>query len=277
MRRTRVSGSQWTGLTIFIAFISVPFLVLVCQPGSNQVSAEVYSNEVGFIKADTVDGGVTLASVPLVLLGDDPHYGLNNATLDGPGEIGLMLAADLVGGTAFPDADKVMYFNGTGYRTAWLYYNSGNPSDPYNNMWFEGLSVSDLTLEPDQGFWIVRANTSDPDDVTFLGEVRTDDPVQLTFNTGWRMFSWPYPTDHDLQTSTLYTDGAYPAADSEDADRIGSYDPVMGYEWHWLYTDGSWYTGLVLSTLVLEPNNGYWYYRQAAAGGPFTWNCAKPY
>ena len=98
MRRTRVSGSQWTGFAIFITFISVPFLVFVCQPGSNLVSAEVYSNEVGFIKADTVDGGVTLVSVPLVLLGDDPHYGLNNATLDGPGEIGLMLAADLVGG-----------------------------------------------------------------------------------------------------------------------------------------------------------------------------------
>jgi hypothetical protein len=277
MRRTCSLRGQWTGLTVFIAFISVPLLVLVCQPGSNQVSAQVYSNEVGFIKADTVGGGVTLVSVPLTLLGDNPHYGLNNATLDGPGEIGQMLAADLVGGTTFPDADKVMYFDGTDYRTAWLYYNSGNPSDPNNNMWFEGLTASDLTIEPDQGFWIMRVTAGDPDDVTFLGEVRTDDPVPVTFTTGWRMFSWPYPTDHDLQSSTLAADGAYPAGTFEDADRIGSYDPVTGYHWHWLYTDGHWYEGLVLSTLVLDPGAGYWYYRQAAAGGPFVWNCVKPY
>jgi hypothetical protein len=277
MRPIHRTRSHWRALTVFAVLASASLLVLVCHPGSNQVSAQVYSNEVGFIKADTVDDGATLVSVPLVLLGEDPHYGLNNETLDGPGEIGLMLAHDLVGGTAFADADKVMFFEGTGYRTAWLYYNSGNPSDPSNNVWFEGLAVSDLTLEPHQGFWIVRTNAGDPDEVTLLGAVRTDDPVQITFDTGWSMFSWPYPKDHDLQSSTLYADGAYAAAQEEDADQVVTHDPTSGYETHWLSTDGTWYFGLVLSTLTFQPETGYWYYRQPAAGGPFTWDCAKPY
>ncbi len=277
MRRTYGSRKYLAAMTVLVTLIALPAIVVVFAPSSNVVSAEVYSNEVGFIKAETKDNGATLVSVPLTLLGDNPHYGLNNATLDGPGEIGQMLEADLVGGTMFATADKVMHFDGTTYRTAWLYYNSGNPSDPYNHLWLEGLLATDLTLEPHQGFWIVRSNSSDPDTVTFLGEVRTDDPVEIAFDTGFSMFSWPYPTSHDLQTSTLYADGAYAAATFAEADRIGSYSPATGYEWHWLYTDGTWYSQLVPSTLAFEPETGYWYYRQAAGGGPFTWSCAKPY
>ena len=71
--------------TFVVALIVAPAFVILYPPSTNVVSAEVYSNEVGFIKVDTVASGVVLASVPLVLLGDSPHYGLNNATLDGPG------------------------------------------------------------------------------------------------------------------------------------------------------------------------------------------------
>jgi hypothetical protein len=277
MRRSKGASTLSTALAIVAVLIAVPVFILVVQPRSSTVSAEVYSNEVGFIKAETKDNGATLVSVPLVLLGDSPYYGLNNEAGTAPGEIGLMLEADLVGGTTFATADKVMYFTGTGYRTAWLYYNSGNPSDPYNGLWLEGLNVSDLTLEPEVGFWILRANSSDPDTVTFLGEVRTDPLVQITFNTGWTMFSWPYPTSQDIQTSTLYADGAYPGTTFGTADRVGAYSVATGYEWCWLYTDGNWYTDLVLATLTIEPHRGYWYYRQPAAGGSFTWDCAKPY
>jgi hypothetical protein len=276
MRLVHASSKFLVATTVAVA-LAATFALVVFPPSPNVVSAEVYSNEVGFVKAATVDNGATLVSVPLTLLGDSPHYGLNNATLDGPGEIGQMLEADLVGGTTFSSADYIMYYDGSSYRTAWLYYNESNPSDPNNHLWFEGLTVSDLTLEPHQGFWIVRNNSSDPDTVTFLGEVRTDDPVPVVLSTGWNMFSWPYPTSHDLQTSTLYTDGAYAAATFDAADRIGSYSAVTGYQWHWLYTDGTWYTGLTPSTLTLEPDKGYWYYRQSAAGGALTWNCAKPY
>lgn len=276
MRLVHASSKLLVAMTIAVALVAV-FALVVFPPRPNEVSAEVYSNEVGFVKAATLDNGATLVSVPLTLLGDSPHYGLNNATLDGPGEIGQMLEADLVGGTTFSTADYVMHYDGGTYRTAWLYYNGSNPSDPNNHLWFEGLTESDLTLEPHQGFWIVRNNSSDPDTVTFLGEVRTDDPVQVVLGTGWSMFSWPYPTSHDLQTSTLHTDGAYAATTFDAADRIGSYSTATGYEWHWLYTDGTWYTLLAPSTLTFEPEKGYWYYRQAAAGGSLTWNCARPY
>ncbi|MBN1918305.1 MAG: hypothetical protein JW889_10370 [Verrucomicrobia bacterium] len=262
---------------ILAALLALPALLVLVAPGPNTVSAAVYSNEVGFIKAETKDNGATLVSVPLTLLGESPYYGLNNETLDGPAPIGEMLAADLVGATTFPNADKVMYFDGTNYRTAWLYYNSGNPDDPYNNLWLEGLAVSDLTLEPENGFWVVRANASDPDTVTFLGEVRSDPSVEVTFGIGWRTFSWPYPTTESIQTSSLFADGAYPGATFNDADRVGAYSVATGYEWSWLYTDGTWYTGANPSTLTLDPQRGYWYYRQAAAGGPFTWTCTKPY
>jgi len=274
MRRRKQSIQT---VAVLVALLALPVFLVLFGSRPSSVSAEVYSNEVGFIKAETKDNGATLVSVPLTLLGESPHYGLNNATLDGPGQIGQMLAADLVGATGFANADKVMCFDGTTYRTAWLYYNAGNPSDPYNNMWLEGLAVSNLTLEPEKGFWVVRANTSDPDNVTFLGEVRPDPSVEIAFSTGWKTFSWPYPTSQSIQTSSLAADGAYAAATFNDADRVGAYSAVTGYEWSWLYTDGTWYTGLVASTLTLEPQRGYWYYRQAAAGGPFTWTCLKPY
>jgi len=274
MRRTKQALQT---VAVLMTLLVLPALMVLFSPNPSTVSAEVYSNEVGFIKAETKDNGATLVSVPLTLLSDTPYYGLNNQALNAPGPVGQMLAADLVGSTSFPTADKVMYFNGTTYRTAWLYYNAGNPSDPYNNLWLEGLAVSNLTLEPEKGFWVVRAHTGDPDTVTFLGEVRTDPSVQITFSIGWKTFSWPYPTSQSIQTSSLAADGAYKAATFNQADRVGAYSAVTGYEWSWLYTSGTWYTGLVPSTLTLEPQRGYWYYRQAAAGGPFTWTCVKPY
>jgi hypothetical protein len=215
---------------------------------------------------------VVLASVPLILLGDSPYYGLNNAALTAPGPIGLMLSADLVGSTQFATADRVMTYSG-GYRTAWLYQNPGNPS---HNMWIEGVNKSTLTLQPHQGFWIVRTHSSNPDTVTFLGGVRTDALVNITFSAGFNMISWPYPTTHALQTSTLDADGAYNAGTFSAADRIGEYVPGVGYEWHWLHTNGTWFKGVTPSTLQLKPEKGYWFYRQPAQGS-FVWHCAKPY
>ena len=272
MRQIRRARKYLPAVTVLAAVIAVPAFVMLFAPGPSIVSAQVYSNEVGFIKVDTVDNGVVLASVPLILLGDSPHYGLNNATLDGPGEIGLMLSADLVGSTQFSTADRVMRYDG-GYRTAWLYQNVGSP---YDNMWIEGVNPSTLTIEPHQGFWVVRAHSGDPDTVTFLGGVRTDAVKQVTLSAGFNMFGWPYPTEHDVQTSTLFADGAYGAGTFADADRIGDYVPGVGYEWHWLYTDGTWIKGVSPSTLTFMPEKGYWYYRQPAQGA-FAWNCAKPY
>jgi hypothetical protein len=259
-------------VVVVATLITVPAFVVLFAPGPSPVSADVFSNEVGFIKVDTVDNGVVLASVPLILLGDSPYYGLNNAALNAPGPIGLMLSADLVGGTTFATSDRVMCYSG-GYRTAWLYHNPGNPSD---NMWIEGVNPSTLTLQPHQGFWIVRVHSGSPDTVTFLGGVRTDALVNITFNAGFNMIGWPYPTEHDLQTSTLDADGAYGAGSFATADRIGDYVVGVGYEWHWLHTSGVWVKGVSPSTLKLEPEKGYWYYRQPAQGS-FTWHCAKPY
>ena len=261
-------------LAVFIAGCT---LVTVLMLGSDDVSAEVYSNEVGFINVDTADNDFALVSVPLTLLGDNPHYGLNNVALTGPGEIGQMLAADLTGSTSFDTADQIRYFDGATYRVAWLYYNPNDANDAYNNLWLEGFAVSTLTLEPHQGFWVLRVHAGDPDTVTFLGGTRTDTPVGVAFETGWSMFSWPYPTDHALQTSTMFADGAHASDSFDTADRIGAYTPGVGYEWHWLYTDGTWYKQFTPSTLALKPKQGLWYYRQSAAGGPFTWSCIKPY
>jgi len=264
-------------LTALVAFVAVPTLVVLISPGPNVVSAEVYSNEVGFIKVDTVDNGAVFASVPLTLLGDDPHYGLNNESGTALGQIGAMLAADLKGSTGLVTADKIMYFDSAAvpprYRVAWLY------DDGTTLAWLEGWNMSTLELEPGKGFWVLRSNSSDADTITFLGEVRTDESVAITLKPGYNMFSWPYPTTHDVQASTLGADGAYGSTGSATADRIGAYDAATGYSWHWLYDDGTtqaWLEGWNLSTLQFQAGKGYWYYRQAAQG-EFVWNCARPY
>jgi hypothetical protein len=272
MRQSHRLAKYAPTLVVLLTLIVVPALVILFVPGSSPVSAEVYSNEVGFIKVDTVDNGVVLASVPLVLLGDSPYYGLNNQALTGPGPVGLMLSADLVGSTQFATADRVMTYD-FGYRTAWLYHNPGSPND---NMWIEGVNPTTLTLQPHQGFWIVRTHSSNPDTVTFVGGVRTDATVDITISAGFNMIGWPYPTEHDLQTSTLDADGAYGSGSFATADRIGDYVPGVGYEWHWLHSSGTWVKGVTPSTLKLEPERGYWYFRQVPQGS-FTWHCAKPY
>jgi hypothetical protein len=272
MRDSRLLKKYGPVLAVVATLIAVPALVVLFAPGPSPVLADVYSNEVGFIKVDTVDNGVVLASVPLILLGDSPYYGLNNAALTAPGEIGLMLSADLVGSTLFATADRVMTYSG-GYRTAWLYHNPGNA---YDNMWFEGVNLSTLTLQPHQGFWIVRSHSGSPDTVTFVGGVRTDATVDITISAGFNMIGWPYPTEHDLQTSTLDADGAYGSGMFATADRIGDYVVGTGYQWYWLHSSGTWYKGVVPSTLNLQPEKGYWFYRQPAQGS-FTWHCAKPY
>ena len=255
--------------TAAVALIAVTAVIALYTPGPNVVSAEVYSNEVGFIKVDTADDGAVLASVPLILLGDSPHYGLNNLAGDGLGEIGAMLAADLNGSTTSSGADKVIGYDGVSYRLAWLY------DDGVDVLWLEDAAPSTLTLQPGEAFWILSAAQQI---VTFLGEVRTDETVEIVIDPGYNMISWPYPTTLILQLSSLHDDGAYGATVSTDADCILAYDPVSGYTRHWLYDDGvnvAWLQGAWPSALLFEPGQGYWYFRQPAQG-QFTWTCIKP-
>ncbi len=255
--------------TVAVALIAVAGVIALYTPGPNVVSAEVYSNEVGFIKVDTADDGAVLASVPLILLGDSPHYGLNNLAGDDLGEIGAMLAADLTGSTTSTGADKVICYDGATYRMAWLY------DDGVDVLWLEGAVPTTLAVQPGQAFWLL---TGAAHTVTFLGEVRADETVQIVLEPGYNMISWPYPTTLILQLSSLHDDGAYGATVSTDADCILAYDPVSGYTRHWLYDDGvnvAWLQGASPSGLLFEPGQGYWYFRQPAQG-QFTWTCVKP-
>ena len=269
MRFARTRKKSLYVATVAVALVAVPAFIALYAPNSNVVSAEVYSNEVGFIKVDTADDGAVLASVPLILLGDSPHYGLNNLAGDGLGEIGAMLAADLNGSTTSTGADKVICYDGGAYRMAWLY------DDGVDVLWLEGAVPSTLALQPGQAFWLL---TGALHTVTFLGEVRTDETVEIVLQPGYNMVSWPYPTTLILQLSSLHDDGAYGATVSTDADSILAYDAVSGYTRHWLYDDGvnvAWLQGASPSGLLFEPGKGYWYFRQPAQG-QFTWTCVKP-
>ena len=240
-------------------------------------TAQVYTDPVGFVKADTVKNGLTMISVPL----DAGDKKLNGVA----GCVGDMIKENLLGGPGLGAADVVYKWDPAvqDYKYAFLVK---APGTPYDGKWFDPKAgqPSTLTFDSGEAMWILRRNTgTNPAIITFLGWVPMEATTSVSLIQGLTMFNWPYPTTLKLNDSTLYTvaDGG-PGLGA--ADVVYKWDSALqDYSYSFLVDapgspfHGKWFDPkkAALSDITFEPGIGFWFLRRPAAA--CVWPCTRPY
>ena len=171
----------------------------------------------------------------------------------------------LTGGSNARESDRILKWNGLGYEIGWMV---GGTGTQWDGMWFNkaGSAISDMTVRPDEGFWVDIRPGHPAVQLTVFGNFSPDTARVLTLQQGLNLIGVSYPITMTLCESELFVDGAASGAtNSAQADRIFSWNG-SAYEIAWLMDnsgtefDGRWLNaaGTDTTTLQLEPGKGYW-------------------
>jgi len=241
--------------------------------------AQVYTDPVGFVKVDAIAHGMTMVSVPL---------NAQDKKLNGdPGCLGDMIEEQLVGFESAGEADSIYTWDPAteSFTQVFLVEGTGDPN--YDNKWFNtDFTQSTLELKAGDVFWVDRrsGHGTQTATITFLGWVPTEDSITVRLYPGLTMFTWPYPTDLAINSSTLGT-VAHGAEDPSAADTVYRYDPVAGsFSAAFLVSlpgdplDGKWcdVSTFEPTDMKFVPGAGFWFLRQRAYP-QITWICNRPY
>ena len=130
--------------------------------------------------------------------------------------------------------------------------------------------ASDLTIDPDQGYFI-EVKAASPDPVTVVGTVSTTNRT-IVVSQGFNLIGTAFPVSVALDNSNLFVSGANPGA-IFNAD--GIYNPA-GEKAFLSSADNQWHDAASgnLSDMELSPGQGYFFEAKDAG---FTWTYTKPY
>lgn len=213
-------------------------LIVACVglAGSAAMAADpVYSvNAVGYVKKAMTANAYRLMGAPFAKVNG------GNAELT---------ASDVFGVEGIPDNTKIYLWDGTDYVPETFY--EGYGWDPNTTL----ISRSD-------GFWMTTSLTTD---IVLSGEVPSAAYAANTATAlaqGYQLITFPYPSAISLTNTVLSTLAS-------DNDKIYVWDGTDYVPY--TYYDGY---GWDPSDLVVQPGDGYWYYR---AGSSVVWNETKPY
>ncbi len=245
---TMVAELTTTSYTDAVNYKTVPFsryYIVQAYTGATPM----YSFDRVGVYSRGVRAGQNLVSMPL---------------LPADNSVGAVLGTQLTGAANAGQADKVLYWNGTDYESAWLVEGTGTS---YDGTWMTqaGDQASPMKIDPDHSFWVLLRNSSPDTVLTFTGKVSKEANRVINLVQGANFIGTCYPVPVTLAGSELAADGVVAGGSSS-----GVSDKIMRwlgtrYEVAWLVGgtgtgwDGTWLTesGFAASTIQFNPGVGY--------------------
>lgn len=182
-----------------------------------------------------------------------------------PKELSLskVIGDQLNGATTTALSDKILWWNGREYETAWLIEGS---SGVLNGKWVtqSGDQESPIQLNPDKSFWIWLRPGSIDSIVTLTGKISMESNRVITLVQGTNFIGSCYPVPVRLTKSDLAADGVVTGSTSSaGADKLMQWNnnkyeiawlvDGTGTKWDKIWVDES---GSYMSPMLLQPGVG---------------------
>lgn len=213
-----------------------------------------------------VSDKMTLVSFPLLMMVNRPDD---------------IFQEQLAGDISPSQADRIWFWDTSSgkYRYIWKFDSNGGYPE-WDDRWFEGLTLTSLTLNPDEGFFVQsRHGIQSFQIVGFVSSTNREKNIIK----GLQMIGSTYPLEVTLGVSGLRESGASGSTSPSRADRIWFWDPdLQRFRYAWLFDSGGkypqfdrkWLEGYSDTTIRLKPGYGYFFQDRL---NDFIWVYPKPY
>ena len=182
--------------------------------------------------------------------------------------------AGLTGGADDTSSDLIMVWDAelNGYTTYYYYYEDG--AAPEDVRWWDAGGESEPIFSSGTAFWY-KAKEGGSRSITISGQVENDADITIELVGGkLNMCINPYPSDIDLNSSSVTIENLSGGADDTSSDLVMVWDAELnGYTtYYYYYEDGAapedvrWWDAGGESEPVITIGAGFWYKAKSGEG-----------